>query len=282
MSGIIAFLRRFYFFVLFVILEIISLAFVFTNNYYHQAGFFNSSNRISGAVYSTYSGFTSYFNLKNVNHQLAEENTHLLNQVSEIKDTSTFKKYPKTNPFGQQFNFILAQVIDNSTNLPNNYLTLNGGSEQGISEGMGVISPLGIVGIVAKVSPHYSVVMSLLHKKALVSAMFKKSGTFGTLGWGDKMDYRYATLTQIPMSEKVKIGDTIVTSGYSNVFPKGIMIGTVADFKAIPELYFYLVNVKLSTDFKNLRYVDVVGDLKKIEKTTLEENAENSLNEKVK
>jgi len=291
MSGIIAFLRKFYFFVLFVILEITSLAFVFTNNYYHQAGFFNSSSRISGTVYTAYSGVTSYFSLKKVNQQLAEENTHLLNLATDIKDTSAHKKMPKTNPFGQQFNFILAEVIDNSTNLPNNYLTLNAGSDIGISEGMGVISPSGIVGIVAKVSPHYSVVMSLLHKKALVSAMFKKSGTFGTLTWGDKMpaqadwsdgDYRFATLTQIPMSEKVKIGDTISTSGFSDVFPKGIMVGTVDDFKSIPELYFYVVHVKLSTDFKNLRYVYVVSDLKKIEKTSLETDAENSLNEKVK
>ncbi len=282
MSGIIAFLRRFYFFVLFVILEITSLAFVFTNNYYHQSGFFNSSNRISGTVYTAYSGVTSYFSLKKVNQQLAEENTHLLNLATDIKDTSNHKKIPKTNPFGQQFNFILAEVIDNSTNLPNNYLTLNAGSDIGIGEGMGVISPSGIVGVVAKVSPHYSVVMSLLHKKALVSAMFKKSGTFGTLAWGDKMDYRFATLTQIPMSEKVKIGDTISTSGFSNVFPKGVMVGTVDDFKSIPELYFYVVHVKLSTDFKNLRYVYVVSDLKKTEKTSLETDAENSLNEKVK
>jgi rod shape-determining protein MreC len=291
MSGIIAFLRKFYFFVLFVILEITSLVFVFTNNYYHEAGFFNSSNKVAGTVYGAYSGITSYFNLKKVNQQLADENSHLLNVVSDIKDTAAHKKLPKTNPFGQQFNFLLAEVIDNSTNLPNNYLTLNQGSEEGIGEGMGVICPSGIVGIVVKVSAHYSVVMSLLHKKALVSAMFKKSGTFGTLAWGDKMpaqtdwsdgDYRFATLTQIPMSEKVKAGDTIVTSGFSNVFPKGVMVGVVDDFKSIPELYFYIVHVKLSTDFKNIRYVYVVSDLKKIEKTSLEDAAENSLNEKTK
>ncbi len=282
MSGIIAFIRKFYFSVLFIFLEIISLVFVFSNNYYHEAGYFNSSNKIAGTIYNAYSGFTSYFSLKAVNHQLAEENARLLNSASEIKDTASHKKIAKTNPFGQQYNFILAEVIDNSTNLPNNYLTLNQGTEQGIGEGMGVISPAGIVGIVVKVSAHYSVVMSLLHKKASMSAMFKKSGTFGTLAWGDKMDYRFASLTQIPMSEKVKIGDTIVTSGYSTVFPKGIMVGQVENLKPIPELYFYVVQVKLSTDFKNLRYVYVVSDLKKIEKENLEEDAVNSLNEKVK
>jgi rod shape-determining protein MreC len=155
-------------------------------------------------------------------------------------------------------------------------------ADQGIGEGMGVVSPAGIVGIVVKVSTHYSVVMSLLHKKALVSAMFKKSGTFGTLTWGEKMDYRFANLVQIPMSEKIKAGDTIVSSGFSNTFPKGIMIGEVESFKEIPEQYFYTVRVKLSTDFKNLRYVYVVSDLKKIEKEKLEDDAANALNEKVK
>lgn len=278
MYGIIAFFRRHYFSLLFIILEIISFAFVFTDNYYHEAGYFNSSNRIAGSIYSAYSGLTSYFSLKKVNQQLVEENNRLLNLVSQTNNTSVHKKTLKTTAYGQEYHYILAEVIDNSTNLPNNYLTLNAGSEQGIGEGMGVISPEGIVGIVVKVSQHYSVVMSLLHQKTLVSAMFKKSGTFGTLSWGDKLSYRFANLSQIPMSEKIKTGDTIVTSGFSSIFPKGIMIGTVDYFKALPEQYFYAIRVKLSTDFKNIRYVYVVSDLKKTEKDKLEKDAQTSLN----
>ena len=99
MYGIIAFFKRHYFTLLFLILEASSFAFVFTNNYYHEAGYFNSSNRIAGSVYSTYSGLTSYFNLKNTNDQLAEENARLLNLVSTNKDTSTHKNVLKTNPF---------------------------------------------------------------------------------------------------------------------------------------------------------------------------------------
>lgn len=282
MYGIIAFLRRFYFSLLFIALEIISLAFVFTDNYYHEAGYFNSSNRIAGTVYSAYSGVTSYFSLQNVNRRLAEENVQLLNAESEIMDTSTHKKGEAVNPFGQRYHFILAEVVDNSTNLPNNYLTLRAGSDEGIGEGMGVISPAGIVGIIVKVSPRYSVVMSLLHQKTLVSVMLKKSGTFGSLSWGDNRDYRFASLSQIPMSEKIKQGDTIVTSGFSTVFPKGIMVGTVDNFKAIPELYFYSIRVKLSTDFKNIRYVYVVNALEKTEKDSLEKAAQNALNDKMK
>lgn len=178
MYGIIAFFKKFYFSLLFIVLEIISCIFVFTNNYYHEAGYFNSSQRVAGSVYSAYSGFTSYFGLKNVNRQLAEENVRLLNINSPLGDTSTHKKISKTNLYGQQYHFILAEVIDNTTNLTNNYITLNGGSDQGIVEGMGVISPGGIVGIVVKVSAHYAVVMSLLHQKTLVSAMIKKKWNF--------------------------------------------------------------------------------------------------------
>ena len=278
MYGIIAFFKRNYFLVLFGVLETLSLVFVFSNNYYHRAGYFNSSNKIAGTVYSAYSGVTSYFNLKSINKQLADENMQIHNSLSEIKDTSKAMNHePSANS-----RFILAEVIDNSTDMQENYLTLNAGSQQGIGEGMGAISPSGIVGIVVKVSEHYSVVMSLLHKKCLVSAMFKKSGTFGTLSWGIHNDYRFALLSQIPMSEKVKAGDTIVTSGYSDIFPKGIMIGQVEDFKTIPEQYFYSIRVRLSTDFKNLRYVYVVNDLKKAEKNSLEDEAKNSLNEKAK
>jgi rod shape-determining protein MreC len=282
MYGIIAFFRRFYFTLLFIALEVISFAFVFTNNYFHEAGYFNSSSRIAGNVYKTYSGVTSYFSLQGVNRQLAEENVRLLNSFSSEKDTAIHKKVKVSNPYGEQYNFILAEVIDNSTNLPNNYLTLDAGSDAGVSEGMGIISPGGVVGVTVKVSLHYSVVMSLLHQKTLVSAMFKKSGTFGTLAWGDNRDYRFATLTQIPMSEKVKKGDTIVTSGFSSIFPRGIMVGTVDDFKMIPELYFYTVRIKLSTDFKNLRYVYAVTPIQKIEKDTLEKAAQNALTDKVK
>ena len=282
MYGIIAFFKRNYFLVFFTLLEILSLAFVFTNNYYHQAGFFNSSNKIAGTVYGVSAKVTTYFKLNSLNKQLAEENSQLHNSLAVIRDTSAHAKIPKLNPYGQQYNFILAEVIDNSTDMPENYLTLNAGWRNGIGEGMGVICPSGIVGIVLKVSEHYSVVLSLLHKKCSVSAMFKKSGTFGTLTWGDKMDYRFALLSQIPMSEKVKAGDTILTSGFSNIFPKGIMVGQVEDFKTIPEQYFYLIRVRLSTDFKDIRYVYVVSDLKKIEKTALEEEAKNSLKDKAK
>jgi rod shape-determining protein MreC len=279
MYGIIEFFKRNYFLLLFAALEFLSLSFVFRNNYYHEAGFFNSANSVAGSVYKIQSGITYYFNLSEINRQLAEENAEMHNVLSKANDTSGMRKFKTTNRYGQQFNYVLGEVIDNSTNRTENYITLDVGRKQGVSNGMGVISPTGIVGIVVNVSDNYSVVMSLLHKSSQISAMLKKDGTFGTLHWkGD--DYRYATLSQIPMSEKLKVGDTIVTSGFSSIFPKGITIGNLESSETIPEQYFYSIIVKLSTNFKNLRYVYVVSNIMKEEKTELEQSTLNTYKEK--
>lgn len=288
MYGIIAFFRRHYFAVFFVVLEFFCFYFVFEGrspgkdgreNYFQQARFASSANAVAGSVYKTYSDITSYFNLKNENEKLAQENMLLHNDLASTEDTAKRPKVPHTNPYGQQYNFITARVIDNSTNQPVNYLTLDIGKKQGISEGMGVISPSGIVGVIVNVSDHYSVAMSMLHKNYQLSAMMKKSGAFGTITWkGD--DYRYATLSQIPMSETVAVGDSIVSSGYSTIYPKGIMVGVVEKVEPIPTQYFYTIKVRLSTNFKKLGYVYVVSDLLKQEQENLEDNAAKANNGK--
>ena len=227
---------------------------------------------MAGSFYKAYNGVTSYFSLKNVNTQLAEENARLHNNMASIPDTAKRPKVLQTNPYGQQFNFITAQVIDNSTNQISNYLTLDIGKNQGVAEGMGVVSPLGIVGVVIAVSDHYSVVMSMLHKNYQLSAMLKSGGAFGTVTWkGD--DFRYVQLSQIPMSETVKPGDTIVSSGYSTIYPKGLTVGYVEEVKPVPTQYFYTLKVRLSANFKKLGYVYVVSDLMKKEQTELLEEA---------
>lgn len=275
MYGIIEFLKKNYFVLLFAALEVLSVYFVVKDNYYHQAGFFNSANGVAGSVYKTYSGITSYFDLKKVNEELAKENARLHNAVVYNIDTSNHGLHKVTNKFGQQYTYILAEVIDNTTNHTNNYITLDAGSKQGVAKDMGVIAPSGVVGIVVNVSDNYSVVMSLLHKSCKVSAMLKKDGAFGTLQWkGD--DYRYATLSQIPMSEKLKAGDTVVTSGYSTIFPKETPVGNIVSYDSIPAQYFYSIKVKLAANFKNLKYVYIVSNLMKEEKTQLEQNTNNT------
>jgi rod shape-determining protein MreC len=278
MYGIIEFFKRNYFVLLFAALETLALSFVFRDNYYHQAGFFNSANSISGSVYQSYSNITSYFNLATLKTQLAEENVRLHNELSHVADTTKAHKAHLNTNYGQQYDYILAEVIDNSTNRPDNYITLNTGRDKGVTEGMGVIGPKGIVGIVISVSQHYAVVMSFLHKNCKISAMLKKDGTFGTLSW-QQSDYRHGLLTEIPMSEQLKAGDSVVTSGYSTVFPKGVPVGSVEYYKPIPDQYFYSISLRLSTNFKDLDYVYVVSNVMKKEKADLEESSTKKENE---
>lgn len=273
MYGILDFFKKHYFSLLFAALEFISLYFVFRNNYYQQAGFFNSSNAVTGAVYESYNGMTQYFGLSEVNQELSSENARLHTALYRSDSICHTLLPARTTNSGGTYEYTAAEVIDNSTSRPDNYLTLNVGAKDGIGEGMGVVSPQGIVGIVVNVSAHFSVVMSLLNRNCKISAMLKKSNAFGTLTWKPgKSDIRHALLLQIPMSEPIKQGDTIVTSGYSSIFPKGVTIGTVENYKPIPEQYFFLIEVKLSAHFKNLRYVNVLKNNIREEKIQLEES----------
>ncbi|NNM95806.1 MAG: rod shape-determining protein MreC [Bacteroidia bacterium] len=277
MYGILEFFKRNYFSLLFAALEFFSLYFVFRDNYYHQAGYFNSSDAVAGSVYKAYNGITGYFGLAGANEELAAENARLHTELLHADKGSAppAPGFPAHggNTYNRYFDYTPAEVLDNSTARPDNFMTLDVGNEDGVREGMGVVSPAGIVGIVVNTSAHFSVVMSILNKNCKVSAMLKKSGAFGTLNWKPgETDIHHALLLQIPMSEQLKPGDTIVTSGYSTIFPKDIMVGVLESYKPVPEQYFYTINVKLSVKFKSIRYVYVIKNLRKEEKTSLEQN----------
>lgn len=169
----------------------------------------------------------------------------------------------------QDYSVVFAEVINNSVTKTNNYITLDKGSEDGITEEMGVINQDGIVGIVNQVSKHYSVVISLLNNKLRISCKVKGDDAIGSLTWrGESPDY--ATLEELPRHATFQVGDTIVTSGYSAIFPEGIQIGTIAEIKSgIKDLN--TVKVKLTTDFYRLRNVQVIGNLNIEEQHTLEQ-----------
>ena len=149
-----------------------------------------------------------------------------------------------------------------------NYLTLDKGWEQGIRTEMGVISTDGVVGITIGVSKNFTSVMSVLNKNFHLSARLKKNNYFGTLSW-EGTDYRYATLTEIPHHVDIQAGDTVITSGYSAIFPEGIPVGIVEKAE-LRDAIFFTATVKLFTDFKHLVYVDIIGNLKKQEQRNLE------------
>jgi rod shape-determining protein MreC len=164
--------------------------------------------------------------------------------------------------------------VNNSVNRPNNYLTLNAGSNQGIRAGMGVVSSDGIIGIVKDVSPNFSAVISVLNQNLKISAMVKKSGYFGSLSW-DGANYQYVTIDDLPGHIMVERGDTIITSGFSVVFPKGHLIGFVDTALNSGSSSLLSVRVKLANDFKRVSHVMVIKNLLKEEQLELEKTVEN-------
>lgn len=204
---------------------------------------------------SAVSSVTQYLNLKNSNRDLAAENAELKSMLSALSADSV-PAYRNQDTTGKYI-FHSARVVNNSFTRRNNYLTIDIGSEAGIKPEMGVIGPNGIVGQIKDVSPHYATVISLLHKNTRISAGFKDSRYFGSLSWPG-MNPREALLSDIARHVKFSKGDTIVTTGYSALFPGGIMVGTVKDFEARDGSSFYGITIELSTDFTNLHYVYVV------------------------
>ena len=243
---------------LFVLLEIISLVFVFNYNNYQKSRFLNSSSQFTGNVYNRYNRITEYFRLSTVNRQLAEENARLRKLVGIPKTVrfipDTLRGYQNSE---FQYIYISAKVVSNSVNRLQNYITLNKGSKDGIKPEMGVICADGVVGMVTNVTPSYSSVMSLLNVRWNISAKIARNNYFGTLSWDGK-DSRKVYLSDIPFHVNVFPGDTIITSGFSATFPEGIPLGTIETVDKEGGSSFYTIAVKLFLDFNALSWVEVI------------------------
>jgi rod shape-determining protein MreC len=270
MRNLFLFIWKHNFFFLFFLLETISIYFLVSHNYFHRATFINSANNVSGSINEPYSNVNDYFNLREANKALAEENARLHSCNKEAFDSYS-KSTTTVNDtvYRQKYLYRSAKVVSNSVSNQKNYITLNIGSKQGVKKNMAVVSPQGVVGIVEEVSENFSSVMSVLHIDAKISSKVKKDGSFGPLFW-EGGDARYVTLTDIPTHVKLTKGDTIVTSAYSTIFPEGIMIGTVEDAVVKSGQYFFTIKVKLSTPFKSLNHVYVIENILKDEQETLE------------
>ncbi len=271
MRNLIRFLSKNSFLFLFLFLLFVSFFLLVQNNNYQNSKFFNSSNFLIGNLFSTINNVDEYFNLKDVNAELAEQNARL--QTTQI---NTFSKVfgntvsIQDTTYSQKYVYTSAKAINNSTNRRENYITIDKGSINGIEAGMGVISAKGVIGTVKNVSENFSSVMSVLHEKNAVSTKIKKSGYIGSLVW-ELGSYRVAQLQDIPNHVELAKGDTIITSGYSSVFPEGVVVGWVKDFDLPEGNNFYTIDIELSVDYKSLSHVFIVKSLMKEEQKKLEE-----------
>ena len=243
-------------------------------NNYQNSQFLNSSNVISGGIYNKVSSITDYLSLARTNEELNRENARLRNLLRSSFKLSVDSSFLFTDSiYQQQYIYRTAKIVNNSVNKQLNYITLDKGKIHGIEREMAVITKDGVVGVVKSVSDNYSSVISLLNGRLKVSAKIKGNNYFGSLSWDGK-DYRKALLQDIPFHVNIAKGDTIVTSGFSTIFPEGVKLGTVDEILSSSGSNFQNVSVILSNDFKNISYVKVVGDLMKNERIILEKGVE--------
>jgi rod shape-determining protein MreC len=258
MRNLLIFISKYNALFLFLIFEIISL-FVYINyNSFPKAKYFNYSSEVTGALRNHGNQLKEYLRLKEINDSIAMENAKLRNQLkSSFYVDTAIKHLVIDTVYRQQYSFITAKVINNSVTQEANYITINRGSRQGVAKNMGVICSSGIVGIVIAVSPHFSLVMSLLNKDSHISAMLKKTKELGNFQWGDDLDPHKGILKDISNTARPELGEEVVTSEYS-LFPTGIPIGKLSDLNTRQGGYMLNMEVSLAVNFSTLQNVYVV------------------------
>ncbi len=254
--------NKLYIFVLFIILEIISFVLIINYNNKQKDIFLYSSNLFTGYINSKYSNLLQYINLKKINEKLKKDNAFILQQSFNKNATKNYYKKLKDTLLEKEFNIIPATICNKSIDKRNNRMTLDKGSDAGIKKDMGVIDAHGLIGVVRKVNSDFASVVPLINTVSRVSVLVKNKGYFGILEW-EPYDYRKIKLTSIPKHANIETGDTIITSGFSTIFPKGIFVGTIKEINLIRGSNYYDISVYLNNNLALAENVYVIENLKK-------------------
>lgn len=282
MRNLLDFLARNNHWFVFVLLEVVSFILLFRYNSYQSSVWFTSANAVSGKVYEWNSAVEQFFSLVDVNRRLTERNVILERQVAVLseqvakatKDTTLVEKLQQE--VMKDYETIPAKVVGSSLDKLNNFITIDKGAADGVRKDMGVVCGTGVVGIVYLVSDHYSIVIPVLNSRSNISCMLQGRGYYGYLRWkGGNPQCAY--LEDVPRHARFKLGDNVVTSGYSAVFPPGVLVGKVLHVYNSPDGLSYRVQVRLATDFARLRDVCVVDNSAMQEQIELMRAAQDSL-----
>jgi len=275
MQQIISFLYKNKFFILFLLLELSAIIFTIQTHSYHKSKFINSANFVSGGIYNKINNFKEFLLLKKENKRLSEENAYLKN-ILGIQEISVMKFdsiITDTVNYNQKYKYTSAKVINNNYRKNNNYLTINKGYKDGIISDLGVLNSKGIIGITKSVSKNYATVLSILNVNSRINVKLLNSDHFGSLSWNNE-DYNIVQLLDLPIQASVYVGDTIITGGKSTIFPEGIPVGTIKDFKTKNNTYEF-INIKLFNDMSSVGFVEIINNLDKLEIKDLEEKTSN-------
>ncbi len=282
MRNLLEFLAKYNHWFLFILLEVISFILLFSYNNYQGSVFFSSANAVTGKVYEYNSAVTSFFHMSQQNKQLSERNILLEQQNKALVemiarqhgDSLQMQKTQAQATAG--YKLIEAKVIQSTINKEDNLITIDKGHADGVKEDMGVICGTGVVGVVYMASDHYAVILPVINVNSNVSVTIRKRGYFGFLHWkGQPSDIAY--VDDVPRHAKFALGDYVVTNGYSAIFPAGVTVGKILHVFNSPDGLSYRVQVRLSTDFGNLRHVCVVDNSQLLDKALLLKAAQDSL-----
>ncbi len=282
MKNLLDFLLKYYHWVLFAVLEVISIVLLFQYNSYQGSVWFSTANIITGSFYKGVSAIGSYFSLTEVNKDLMLRNFYLERQVTQLRrlyGEATQKEVEQNNQEEQlsQYKLVTAKVITNELHKKNNLMTIDKGSADGIEVGMGVVCGKGIVGVTYLTSAHYSIVIPILNSSSSqISCAIRGRDYFGVLRWYGG-DTGYAFVEEVPRHARFKRGEWVETNGYSSIFPAGVLVGQIVEVYNSRDGLSYNLKVRLSTDFGNIRDVAVVTNKELIESVHLMRAAKDSL-----
>ena len=282
MRNLLEFLAKYNHWFVFLILEVVSMVLLFQYNSYQGSAWFSSANAVTGKLYEWDANVETFFSLTKVNQELTQRNAYLEQEVQKLSDSLVNVTKDSSIYHRDQFallrnyRLIPAKVVANSIDKPGNLMTIDKGSADGIHKDMGVISGTGVVGIVYLVAEHYAVVIPVLNTKSNISCMIQNRGYFGYLRWkGGVSDLAY--LEEVPRHAHFKLGDYVVTSGYSAVFPPGVRVGRILHVFNSADGLSYRVQLRLSTDFARLRDVCVIDDTAMKERLEIMRAAQDSI-----
>lgn len=285
MKNLLDFLARYNHWLLFIILEVASFVLLFQFNNYQGSVWFSSANAVSGKVFEWSASVEQFFALTKVNEDLTQRNLLLEQQVRLLTDSIQQRDGAAAMPQSRQlqlladYRLIPAKVVSNTVNRRDNFITIDKGAKDGVKKDMGVVCGNGVVGIVYLVSDHYSILLPVLNSQSNISCTIKGRGYFGYLHWtGGATNLAY--VDDIPRHAHFKLYDQVVTSGYSSVFPPGILVGKILHVYNSSDGLSYRLNVKLSIDFANLRDVCVIDNTAMAERIQIMQAANDSIKER--
>ena len=265
MRNLFAFLTRHNHWFVFLALEVISVILLFQYNSYQASVWFSSANEVAGKVYEANSWVETFFSLRQVNKELTQRNLELEQQMVAMQELLTRAKHDSTDVARTQkqalegFKLYPARVVSNSLDKKDNFITIDKGWADGVKKDMGVACGSGVVGVVYLVSRNYSVVIPILNSHSNISCMIKGRGYFGYAHWNGG-DPGIAYVDVVPRHARFKLGMNVDTSGYSSIFPLGVLVGKILHVFNSPNGLSYRLQVKLATDFGKLRDVCVIDN----------------------